>query len=202
MGLLRASSDNAVLTARATPPTITKLKQVLRMDGAKLLRVNINRQNIYLQKTRRLPGAKESYKALLEPMAKELDTLGDDFPLTIVYSNLQCISMVPSIFRLIVKDTRLYAMFHTRTEDINKSYVLKQLSKEKSGIRLVFATEALGMGVNTRNVARVIHITPSSSLETYFQEIGRAGRGTSAARAILYYNPMDCADNRHTIAMK
>ena len=46
-------------------------------------------------------------------------------------------------------------------------------NKADSQVRVLFATSALGMGVD---VTKVIHISPPSNLESYMQEIGRAGR--------------------------
>ena len=56
------------------------------------------------------------------------------------------------------------------------------------------------MGVNTYYVEKVIHISPPSSLEAYFQEVGRAGRSGNQAYASLYYNNSDIASNTHTQA--
>ena len=63
----------------------------------------------------------------------------------------------------------------------------------------MFATTALGMGVNAPHVRHVIHIGPPSNLETYFQEIGRAGHCVEPAMATLYYNNSDIASNKTNI---
>ena len=74
-----------------------------------------------------------------------------------------------------------------------------QKLEEVSITRVVFATTALGMGVNAPHVRHVIHIGPPSNLETYFQEIGRAGRCGEPAMATLYYNNSDIACNKTNI---
>ncbi|WP_084630246.1 RecQ family ATP-dependent DNA helicase [Patulibacter americanus] len=58
-------------------------------------------------------------------------------------------------------------------------------------VRVVVATIAFGMGVDKPNVRWVFHHAPSSSLDAYLQEIGRAGRDGDAAQAILFYRPQD-----------
>ena len=93
-------------------------------------------------------------------------------------------------------------MFHAKTELQVKANILAELAKVNSYVRVVFATQALGMGVDTKNVKKVIHITPSSSLESYFQEIGRAGRDGSASRALLYFNNNDIGANRSNVSLE
>ena len=63
-------------------------------------------------------------------------------------------------------------------------------------MRVIFATTALGMGVDSPYETSVLHISPPFSIEDYMQEIGRAGRGNSSATATLYYNKSDIADNK------
>ena len=59
-----------------------------------------------------------------------------------------------------------------------KDEILKQLtdSSKESPIRVVFATVAIGIGVNIPEVRHVIHLEVPRTLESYYQELGRAGR--------------------------
>ncbi|MCR5763913.1 MAG: RecQ family ATP-dependent DNA helicase [Treponema sp.] len=53
------------------------------------------------------------------------------------------------------------------------------------------ATVAFGMGIDKKNIRTVIHVEPSSSIEAYIQEAGRAGRDGKVSNAYLLWNPDD-----------
>lgn len=68
----------------------------------------------------------------------------------------------------------------------------KKLQDWKSGITpTMVATNAFGMGIDLATVAHVIHIQLPESLESYFQEAGRAGRDGAHASATIVYNDYD-----------
>ena len=63
--------------------------------------------------------------------------------------------------------SRLVAQFHAPQTSHMKVEILNEIKKGLSNIRVLFATTALGMGVNVPHVSRIIHIGPPSSLEAY-----------------------------------
>ena len=73
----------------------------------------------------------------------------------------------------------------------NKEVILQSLADPQGKVRVVFATMALGMGVDFHGLTRIIHYGAPRSLEDYFQESGRAGCGGEPSMSTMYWSPSD-----------
>lgn len=91
-----------------------------------------------------------------------------------------------------VSDNRMFGMFHSNTPQRNKDVILKSLTAQNGVVRIVFATVALGMGVNLIDTNIVIHYGAPQSIDDYFQESGRGGQSGDQARSTIYWKPRDC----------
>ncbi len=58
-------------------------------------------------------------------------------------------------------------------------------------VEVVAATSAFGMGIDKSDVRFVVHTAPTDSLDSYYQQIGRAGRDGERADALLVHRPED-----------
>ncbi len=73
----------------------------------------------------------------------------------------------------------------------NATRAKKQDAWINNQIRIMVATNAFGMGIDKPDVRLVIHMELPDSLESYYQEAGRAGRDEKLAFAVLLFHPSD-----------
>ena len=78
-------------------------------------------------------------------------------------------------------------MYQAKTLQKYKERVSESLFDGGSICRVVFASTALGRGVNIPDVHQVIHYGPPRQIVDFVQEIGRAGRDGKPAKSLLFY---------------
>ena len=189
------------------------MKGNLQIKDPFILVGNLDRPNIFICKSKRRPSSfgAESYNDILLPIAEEVKLKLIDYPLTIVYLPLKWCGYAFKFFLDVLGEKSyfpencvrspencLFAQYHTPQTDRMKDEILKQLtgSSKESKIHVVFATVAIGIGVNIPEVRHVIHLEVPRMLELYYQELGRAGRDGKHAKTNLYYNGTDIASNK------
>ena len=91
----------------------------------------------------------------------------------------------------------LFGMYHHATPPRLQTRIMDSLY-EDGPCRLVFATNALGMGVNFKDVRMIVHYGPPREMEELVQQIGRAGRDGKPANALVLFQGVhlrNCKDS-------
>ncbi len=191
------------LTATLSPKDIDTMKKNLGMKNPRIVRVSPNRKNLFIGKGERLPNCvgKEGYDEILAPIALKLKTLRKAYPMTIIYMNMEYLGyayklfckIIPNIYETEISSptTCLFTQFHSEITPKLNTELLAEIKTNSSNIRVIFATTSLGMGVDASSIKKIIHIRPPATMETFIQEIGRAGRDGKEAFTMLYYNNSD-----------
>ncbi|XP_062621285.1 uncharacterized protein LOC134282890 [Saccostrea cucullata] len=198
------------LTATATSSDLKLLSSLLEFQNTHFIVANPDRPNIYLEIRKRLPNIRkyEKYDEILKTIGSEILVQLEAFPVTLVYcDNLESVGYsYMYIYQILgskaycgkeaIPENRIVAQYHKDYATRMKNFIVHEITKPNPKVRLIFATVALGMGLNAPSVTRVIHFRPPTTLEKYLQEIGRAGRTGLPSQAIMYYNNNDIAPNR------
>ncbi|CAG2238690.1 recQ [Mytilus edulis] len=103
----------------------------------------------------------------------------------------RCINITDEVLKLLEKDDNPDLMHSTKAK--MKALITHRMHETHDSLRLVFATEAYGTGIDVPDIKQIIHVGPPNTMETYVQEIGRCGRNGQQATAVLYYNNTDIA---------
>jgi ATP-dependent DNA helicase RecQ len=164
------------LTATAKKEIISDITKSLDFINPKIIQGSFKRNNIALNVT----ATDDKWYYLTQALDRSLNS-------SIVYVRTRNATI--EISRKLNEAGYSSAYFHGGLSSEEKTNKLHEWLQNR--VATMVATTAFGMGINKENVDTVVHYHLTESLESYYQEVGRAGRNGLPATGLLLYKPAD-----------
>ncbi|WP_100010769.1 RecQ family ATP-dependent DNA helicase [Lentibacillus sediminis] len=169
------------LSATATPEVQQDIVQHLAMNGCVRHVYPMDRENLsFLVQEAADDQAKQ---AMISEIAAEFHV-----PILIYFSSRNDAQEVASALADKLPDRRI-AFYHGGMEQLDRISVQQQFMN--SQLDLICCTSAFGMGIDKSDIRLVIHYHLPPQLESFIQEIGRAGRDGRRSVSLLLFSPKD-----------
>ncbi len=170
----------AAFTATATKHTLQEITESLKLRSPKIYVASFYRSNLHISVIHTTSFQLQEIAVLLL-LKKHQGESG------IIYVSTRTAAQnVCEMIKKYLSNQVSVGFYHGELAAQQRQYIQKLFMANK--IDVIVATSAFGMGVDKANISFVIHFHFPGSIEAYYQEIGRAGRGGQPAQCYLLFN--------------